>query len=262
VAAVVGHDFGSPVAAYCALIRPDLLRSVVLMSAPFAGPPSLSATEGASDIDADLAALDPPRKHYHQYYSTPGADADIRHAPQGIHAFLRAYYHVKSGDWQANAPHPLEAWTAEDLARLPTYYIMERDKGMAATVAPHMPTDETIAACRWLTESELRIYSENFNNTGFQGGLNWYRCTTDPALAAELALFAGRTIDVPACFIAGKSDWGIFQRPGALEAMRTTACTQYQGTHLIDGAGHWVQQEQPKEVADMLLAFLRQQQED
>src|SRR3979411_743402 len=38
VACVVGHDFGSPVAAYCALARPDLFRSVVMMSAPFAGP--------------------------------------------------------------------------------------------------------------------------------------------------------------------------------------------------------------------------------
>src|SRR4029077_11882845 len=39
VAAVVGHDFGSPVAAWCALVRPDVFRRVVLMSAPFAGPP-------------------------------------------------------------------------------------------------------------------------------------------------------------------------------------------------------------------------------
>ena len=41
VAAMIGHDFGSPVAAWCVLVRPDVFRSVVLMSAPFAGPPPL-----------------------------------------------------------------------------------------------------------------------------------------------------------------------------------------------------------------------------
>src|SRR5438105_6051769 len=41
VQAVVGHDFGSPVAAYCALARPDVFRSVVMMSAAFAGTPAL-----------------------------------------------------------------------------------------------------------------------------------------------------------------------------------------------------------------------------
>jgi pimeloyl-ACP methyl ester carboxylesterase len=81
VATVVGHDFGSPVAAYCSLIRPDVFRSVVLMSAPFAGPPALPFdtakgqaappdTSSATSIHDDLAALVPPRKHYHWYYST------------------------------------------------------------------------------------------------------------------------------------------------------------------------------------------------
>src|SRR5882757_1022739 len=42
IEAVVGHDFGSSVAAWCALVRPDVFRSVVLMSAPFAGPPQLA----------------------------------------------------------------------------------------------------------------------------------------------------------------------------------------------------------------------------
>ena len=72
----------------------------------------------------------------------------------------------------------------------------------------------------------------------------------------ELEVFSGRTIDVPACFIAGKSDWGIYQFPGAFERM-PNVCTQWRGAHMIDGAGHWVQQEQPEEVARLLLDFLR-----
>src|SRR5271165_4830602 len=76
VAAVVGHDFGSPVAAWCALVRPDVFRSVTLMSAPFAGPPALPAAPAhdAPDIHAALAALDRPRKHYQWYYSTRPAN--------------------------------------------------------------------------------------------------------------------------------------------------------------------------------------------
>ena len=71
VAAVVGHDFGSPVAAWCALLRPDLVRSVVLLSAPFGGPPRQgSAVQSAAAAMAEsLAALRPPRKHYQWYYS-------------------------------------------------------------------------------------------------------------------------------------------------------------------------------------------------
>ena len=78
------------------------------------------------------------------------------------------------------------------------------------------------------------------------------------ASTAELHLFSGRTIDVPACFIAGKSDWGVYQRPGNLETMQAHACTQLRGVHLVDGAGHWVQQEQPAEVSRLLLQFLQQ----
>ena len=74
---------------------------------------------------------------------------------------------------------------------------------------------------------------------------------------AELQLFAGRTIDVPSMFIAGSSDWGVYQRPGAFEAMQGHACTNMDSCHLIDGAGHWVQQEQAARVSELLTQFLR-----
>ncbi len=259
---VVGHDFGSPVAAWCALVRPDVFRSVVLMSAPFGGPPALpvgAAPEASAEVMrvlAELAALERPRKHYQWYYSTPSADADMRHCPQGIHAFLRAYYHVKSADWPGNAPRPLASWSAAELAQLPTYYVMDRSQDMAQTVAPHMPSAEQVAACRWLPEHELAVYAAEFARTGFQGGLQWYRCGTTGTSAADLQVFSGRTIDVPACFIAGKSDWGVYQKPGEFEAMQARACTRMRGCHLVEGAGHWVQQEQPQRVVELLLGFL------
>ncbi|TCZ66828.1 alpha/beta hydrolase [Roseicella aquatilis] len=260
VEAVIGHDFGSPVAAWCALIRPDIFRRVALMSAPFAGPPDLPEEDPnrqpAPDIHAALAALPRPRKHYQWYYSERGADENMWRCPQGVHAFLRAYYHVKSADWPANRPFHLAGWTAEALAQMPTYYIMDRDRGMAETVAPEMPGAEAIAACRWLPERDLAVYAAEYGRTGFQGGLNWYRCRTTGRFEAEAQVFAGRTIDVPSLFIAGASDWGIEQVPGALRRMRELACTRMSGVHLIPGAGHWVQQEQPERVAELLLAWL------
>jgi pimeloyl-ACP methyl ester carboxylesterase len=115
-----------------------------------------------------------------------------------------------------------------------------------------------IAACHWLTEDELRVYSGEYERTGFQGGLQWYRCRTEGVMLSELELFAGRTIDVPFLFIGGKRDWGTFQTPGAFERMQTRAvASDFHGAHLVDGAGHWVQQEQPDAVAALLLGFLR-----
>ena len=263
--AVVGHDFGSPVAAWCALVRPDVFRAVVLMSAPFGGPPSLPfntadgppAQQFDDPVHRELAALPRSRKHYQWYYSTREANANMHHARQGVHDFLRAYYHHKSADWKDNAPYPLQAWTASELAKLPTYYVMDLDKGMAETVAEEMPSPSQTAANRWLPDNELAFYSAEYARTGFQGGLQWYRCGTSGAFNAELQIFSGRTIDVPSCFISGKQDWGTWQRPGVFEAMQTTACTNMLGCHLVDGAGHWVQQEQPEAVARLLLDFLR-----
>jgi pimeloyl-ACP methyl ester carboxylesterase len=265
VDAVVGHDFGSSVAAWCALVRPDVFRSVALMSAPFAGPPPLpfntsdepAAAKPEDPVHRELAALPRPRKHYQWYYSTREANADMHRAPQGVHDFLRAYYHHKSADWKDNRPYPLKGWTATELAKLPTYYVMDFAKDMAATVAEEMPDAADIAANTWLPDSELAFYSAEYARTGFQGGLQWYRCGTSGAFNADLETYSGRTIDVPSCFISGRQDWGIYQRPGVFEAMQTKACTRMIGCRLVDGAGHWVQQEQPAEVSRLVLAFLK-----
>jgi pimeloyl-ACP methyl ester carboxylesterase len=249
VRGVVGHDAGAGVAGWCALLRPDLFRSVTFMSAPFAGPPALSSPAGG-DIHRALAALDRPRKHYQWYYGTRPANSDMLHCRQGVHDFLRGYYHYKSADWAGNVPQKLAA-------RMPTYYIMDLDRDMAATVAAEMPPPAAIAACAWLPDTDLAVYSGEYRRTGFQGGLQWYRCRTQGIGLALLQVFAGRTIDQPALFIAGAQDWGIYQTPGAIERMQTQACMAMRDCHLLQGAGHWVQQETPEAVTALLLGFLR-----
>jgi len=266
VDAVIGHDFGSPVAAWCALVRPDVFRSVALMSAPFAAPPALPFNTADAPakppqqdpVHRELAALPRPRKHYQWYYSTREANDDMRRAPQGLHDFLRAYYHHKSADWKDNKPYPLKSWSADELANLPTYYVMDLEKTMPETVAAEMPDAAAIAANKWLPDRELAFYSAEYARTGFQGGLQWYRCGTSGAFNAELQTYSGRTIDVPSCFISGRQDWGTHQRPGVFETMQTKTCTRMIGCHLVDGAGHWVQQEQPHEVSQLLLQFVKQ----
>src|SRR5216684_7167126 len=271
VAMVVGHDAGAPVASWSALIRPDIFRTLTIMSSPFEGAPSLpfDTANGAApprsapsddELDAELAKLNPPRKYYQNYQRTRGASDNMLHAPQGLHALFRAYYFYKSADYKGNKPHPLKARTAEEMAQIPTYYVMEKDKGMAATVAPFMPPAGYIANCKWLTEPEVEVYATEYGRTAFTGALQGYRVRrgSDPKSIAEMQTFSGRTIDVPAQYIAGKSDWGVYQTPGAVDKMRNSACTHMVGFHLIDGAGHWVQQEQPEVVSELLVRFLRE----
>jgi len=271
VAAVVGHDAGSLIAAWCALTRPDVFRSVVLMGVPFAGPPALPFnTAKRSQIASDsedsvhkiwnqLAALHPPRKHYWQYYASREANDNLRYPPQGLRDFLLAYFYLKSANWTGNKPTALKN-TAE-MAQIPGYYIMDQNKGMAETVAELVPSTITIKDTPWLTEAELEVYVSEYGRTGFQGSLNGYRTYFDPLLVAQLQLFAGRTIDVPSSFIGGKNDWAVYLTPGAVDVMRSRICTRLQAFTLLDGAGHWLQDEQPEAICGALMNFLYENRE-
>ena len=254
--ATIGHDFGSHVTAMAALLRPDVHRRAVTMSGPWGGVAAIA--RGVDRVHDDMLALDRPRKHYQWYYSTEPANRDMTQCPQGIHDFLRAYFHTKSADWKQNAPHRLTGWTATELAKMPTYYIMDACENMAETVAHHMPSPDAVAGCDWMPDSDMAVFAAEYGRTGFQGGLQSYRCRTTERYQRDLSVFHGLPITVPTTFLAGKQDWGWAQFPGAVEAMEANACSDYRGTHLIEGSGHWLQQEQPEETIRHILAFLEQ----
>ena len=236
------------------------------MSAPFGGTPALpfnTANEsptatGGSNIHADLAALTGPAS------TISGTIRRARPTPtcgivrRACMPFCAPITTTRAPTGQATSHTSWRDGRAAELAKMPTYYIMELAEGMAETVASEMPSEAEIAACRWLPEDELKIYSSEYDRTGFQGGLQWYRCRTTGRYGADLEIYSGRTIDVPSCYIAGKSDWGVYQRPGDFERMQAAACTKMLGCHLVEGAGHWVQQEQPEATSRLLLQFLDQ----
>lgn len=270
VAAVIGHDLGSRIAAFCTLVRPDLFHSVVMMSAPFDGPPmlpfdvdrrSITATlpnVSSAEARAFFASLDPPRKYYVPYFAGPQANDDMLEAPQGLHAFLRAYFHTKSADWAQNDPHLLSSHDPHELAQLPPYYMMPLTATMPEAVAPHTPSQEEVQRNVWLPDEDLAVYVAEYGRTGFQGGMNWYRAM-QPEMSDELAVFAGKKIECPAMFVCGRKDWGVFQTPGALERMTSEACARMDDEDVVfvDGAGHWVQQEQPEEVVKHIERFFK-----
>ena len=264
VAAVVGHDCGSRVAGYCALIRPDIFQSVVMLSSPFAGAPTLPPSSSPKEwllrsLSQQLPCLTPPRKHYTMYYSTAEANMDMLEAQQGFYSFLRAYYHVKSADWAKNQPYRLPSSSASSFALIPNYYIMPLHETMAQVVHRDAPSAAEIERNTWLTEEELGVYVAEYSATGLQGGLNWYRVMTDEKWSEDLMVFSGKRIEVPAMFISGKQDWGVYQFPGAVEKMKEKLCEKMHEEDfvLVEGAGHWVQQEAPEAVVKHLLRFLK-----
>ncbi|KAF2027200.1 alpha/beta-hydrolase [Setomelanomma holmii] len=264
VKCIVGHDFGAVTSSMSALMRPDLFRSVVMMSHPFKAPGALpfNIAHGDGeipsppvDIQAALAKLPNPRKHYKWYNSTTTAGRDWSSPAQGLRDFLRGYLHVKSADWKQNQPYALKEWNAEELAKMPYYYIMPLNRTMPETIADMMATEDASITKRWMSDADLDVYVQEWSRTGFQGGLNFYRTTTNHA-NRDLDLFAGKKIECPSTFISGAQDWGNYQQPGAIEAY-PKSCSEFGGIKFIEGAGHWPQQEQPEKVVEEILQFLR-----
>jgi pimeloyl-ACP methyl ester carboxylesterase len=264
VKCIVGHDFGAVTASMSALTRPDLFRSVVMMSHPFKAPAVLpfdiahgndQSSSPPLDIQTELAKLPEPRKHYKWYNSTADAADHWNKPSQGLHDFLRGYLHVKSADWKGNKPYALKGWTAEEMSKVPYYYVLPRNMSMPETIAHMMVDEDPSITKRWMSDDDLGVYVQEWSRTGFQGGLNFYRTTTDPSRMRDLELFAGKKIECPSTFISGAQDWGNYQQPGAIEAY-PESCSDFRGIKFIKGAGHWPQQEQPERVVEEILGFL------
>ena len=267
VTCLVGHDFGAVAASVCALVRPDFFQNLVLMSHPFKGSGSLpfntanggDPPEKPVDVEAELAKLDRPRKHYRMYYSTEPANREMTEPREGLHEFLRGYYHLKSADWEGNQPHYLKAWEATELAKMPVYYVMDKNDSMREAVRKEMQHEDPSVVAekskRWLNDEALAVYVGEYSRNGFGGGLNWYRVSTDPAYQRDLIMFVGMKIEVPCLFVSGKKDWGTYQEPGVVQKMQEH-CTKLRGVELVAGAGHWIQQEQPQVTVDLILGLL------
>jgi pimeloyl-ACP methyl ester carboxylesterase len=223
-AVIVGHDWGANVAWHAALFRPDVFPAVAALSVPFRqrGPaPPLHMLRTAGQVN-----------HYWLHFQEPGvAEAEFERDPR--EALRRVLYSI-SGD----APRETRQMT------------LQPGKGwLANTIDPeHLPA--------WLTDADLDHMAAEFSHSGFRGGLNWYRnIDRNWELTAP---WAGAQIREPALFIAGSVDPVIAGGSGnaALVAL-PAAVPGLRRKLLIDGAGHFIQQERPQLVNEALLDFLR-----
>jgi pimeloyl-ACP methyl ester carboxylesterase len=223
-AVIVGHDWGANVAWHAALFRPDVFPAVAALSVPFRqrGPaPPLHMLRTAGQVN-----------HYWLHFQEPGvAEAEFERDPR--EALRRVLYSI-SGD----APRETRQLT------------LQPGKGwLANTIDPeHLPA--------WLTDADLDHMAAEFSHSGFRGGLNWYRnIDRNWELTAP---WAGAQIREPALFIAGSVDPVIAGGSGnaALIAL-PAAVPGLRRKLLIDGAGHFIQQERPQLVNEALLDFLR-----
>ncbi len=224
-AIIVGHDWGATVAWHAALLRPDVFPTVAAMSVPFRqrGPaPPLRLLR-----EAGLYT------HYWLYYQDVGpADAEYDRDPK---VSLRRRIYTGSGDAPRNRP---------------STHILQPGKGILEnSLEPERPL-------AWLTDADLDYMAADFKHSGFRGGLNWYR-NIDRNWEL-LAPWAGAVIRQRALFIAGTEDIVITGPTGRapLAAMPVTV-PNLERSLIIEGAGHYIQQERPQLVNDALVPFLR-----
>ena len=223
-AVVVGHDWGAPVAWNCAMMRPDLFRGVVGMSVPWTQP-------AYTDLLTALEKLG-IRDFYMQYFQAPGvAEAELDRDPEES---LKRIYGYGFGE---------RTGKRKSMIRLKT------PGGVLANTDPpgEMPG--------WLPDGHMAYMAGQFAHSGFRGGLNWYRNLTRNWRL--MAPWHGRPIAQPSMFIAGSRD-GVLRFPASMQQIEAFPRTLpgIRGCHIIEGPGHWVQQESPAEVNRLLLAFL------
>tara|TARA_B100000809_G_scaffold58000_3_gene54267 strand:+ start:1463 stop:2416 length:954 start_codon:yes stop_codon:yes gene_type:complete len=221
---LLGHDWGAPIVWNTALLYPDLVRAVAGLSVPY--------TPGSDTAFIDMAKqLYADRFFYQIYFQTEGiAEAELE---ADVPAALRKIYYAISGD------APSGTWLT--------------DKPGDSQLLDGMVDPDPFPT--WLTTADLEKYSNAFQTGGFRGPLNRYRAQGFDI--EELVAIRGQTIQQPACFIGGEKDpvrhfvtgFDMYANPG-------TACDDFRGSTIIDGVGHWVQQEAPTETNAALKTFL------
>jgi len=224
-AVVVGHDWGAPVAWSAAQWRPDRFRGVVGLSVPFRPRgPARPTTVMPQTQDAIF---------YQLYFQEPGvAEAEFERDPR---VTLHGMLYLGSGD---------ATRSERQLGMVP------RGGGFLGgrRPAPTLPA--------WLTEADLDFYAGEYTRTGFRGGLNWYRnIDRNWELTAP---FAGKTVDVPALYVAGDRDL-VVSFPGMDQLLPnlTRFVPKLRQTIMLPGCGHWTQQERPDEVNAIIIEFLK-----
>lgn len=224
-AVVVGHDWGAPIAATSALLRPDVFTGLGLLSVPYAPRGRIRPLEAFRALGGD-------EQFYMEYFQEPGiAEAEIE---ADVRSWLLGFYYTASGD----APRREDGQT---MATVPAGGEL-RDRLTVPDVLPE-----------WLTEADLDLYVGEFERAGFAGGLNRYRNLDRDW--EDLAAFAGQPIRVPAVFVGGERDGPTRWGARAIERFPETLPNLY-ASHVLDGCGHWTQQERPADVNRILIEFL------
>ena len=224
---LVGHDWGAPIVWTSALLRPDLFRGVAGLSVPYAPP---TPHVGPSPLER-MRALAGKDEFYADYFQIPGrAEAEIE---ADVRSWLLGFYWCASGD----------------VVNGPNIALVDRGKKLRDKFAfpEKMP--------RWLSDADLDVYTREFEYSGFFGPLCRYRNVDRDW--EDLAGFAERPIELPALFIGGSMDGPTIWGAPAIARFAETL-PQLRGSHILGGAGHWIQQERPEETNALLLEFLKQ----
>ena len=225
-AAIVGHDWGAPIAWTSALLRPDVFTAVAGLSVPYSPPSEIRPL-------AAIRAMAGDEEFYIEYFQQPGrAEAEIE---SDVRGWLRGFMYTASGD--APPPDP----SAGTVATIP-HGAQMKDRFHHPDPMPE-----------WLSETDLDVYASEFEHTGFRGALNRYRNVDRDW--EDLAAFRGRAIDVPALFIGGDRDGPTVWGGPAIAAFETTLPKLHRSL-ILQGCGHWTQQERPDEVNESLIEFL------
>ncbi len=221
-AVIIGHDWGAPVAWHAALFRPDLFTAVAGLSVP---PPFRGRGRPLDQLwDNGITNF------YWQYFQTPGvAEAEFE---RDVAATFRSLLGARG----FSDPAPL---------------FVQPGKGFLGDAKGDRPLPP------WLGEADVAHFVEAYRQSGFRGGLNWYRnIDRNWDLTAP---WQDAQIRQPSLFIAGSKDAVITGLIGAkrvneLEKVLPNLTRKV----IIEGAGHWVQQERPDEVNAALIEFLKQ----